>query len=255
MRITLVQPHHSKVSHNTHAHSSGKEQRRIEEHLAQTRAGAGACAQHAGEDYDADDIINDGSTDDGSAEKALQVAQFLQGRHRNGHAGGGHDGADEQCTVELRAAHGREAVERTVQQGAAHQRNGNAHAGDQGGDGAGFDEFLQIGAKARGEHQHDHADLRKGGDGVTGLHEVQDARTDEQAGNDLAHHLRCLALAGHETKELCAEDDNCQVTENQIHKESFLYYKIPRTIYTFLPKTDNRERRDGRSPAALPFIL
>ena len=48
----------------------------------------------------------------------------LQGCHRNGHAGGGHDGADEQGTVELRAAHGREAVERTVQQGAAHQRNG-----------------------------------------------------------------------------------------------------------------------------------
>ena len=58
-----------------------------------------------------------------------------------------------------------------------------------------------------------------------------------------------------QTKELCAEDDDCQVTENRIHKESFLYYKIPRTIYTFLSKTDNREQRDGRSPAALPFIL
>ena len=49
------------MSYNTHAHSSGKEQCRIDEHLAQTRAGAGACAQYAGEDYDADDIINDGS--------------------------------------------------------------------------------------------------------------------------------------------------------------------------------------------------
>ena len=38
----------------------------------------GACAQYAGEDYDADDIINDGGTDDGGAEKALQVAQLLQ---------------------------------------------------------------------------------------------------------------------------------------------------------------------------------
>ena len=183
------------------------------------------------------------------------MAQLLQGRHRNGHAGGRHDGADEQGTVELRAAHGREAVERTVQQGAAHQRNGYAHAGDQGGDGASLDKFLQIGAKARGEHQHDHADLRKGGDGITGLHEVQDARTDDQTGKDLTHHLRGLALAGHQAKELCAEDDDCQVTENRIHKESFLYYKIPRTIYTFLSKTDNREQRDGQSPAALPFIL
>ena len=41
-------------------------------------------------------------TDDGGAEKALQVAHLLQGCHRNGHAGGGHDGADEQGTVELR---------------------------------------------------------------------------------------------------------------------------------------------------------
>ena len=50
------------------------------------------------------------------SEKALQVAQLLQGCHRNGHAGGRHDRADEQGTVELRAAHGREAVQRTVQQ-------------------------------------------------------------------------------------------------------------------------------------------
>ena len=63
--IALIQPCHSKVSHNAHAHGSGKEQHRINEHLAQTRAGAGACAQHTGEDYDADDIINDGGTDDG----------------------------------------------------------------------------------------------------------------------------------------------------------------------------------------------
>ena len=80
-------------------------------------------------------------------------------------------------------------------------------------------------------------------------------QADDQTGKDLTHHLRGLALAGHQAKELCAEDDDCQVTENRIHKESFLYYKIPRTIYTFLSKTDNREQRDGRSPAALPFIL
>ena len=61
MGIALVQPCHSKMSHNAHAHGSGKEQHRVDEHLAQTRAGAGACAQHAGEDYDADDIINDGA--------------------------------------------------------------------------------------------------------------------------------------------------------------------------------------------------
>ena len=47
-----------------------------------------------------------------------------------------------------------------------------------------------------------------------------------------------LALAGHQAKELCAEDDDCQVTENRIHKESFLYYKIPRTIYIYIPSED-----------------
>ena len=114
MGIALVQPCHSKVSHNAHAHGSGKEQHRIDEHLAQTCAGAGACAQHAGEDYDADDIINDGGTDDSSAEKALQVAQLLQGGHRDGHAGGGHNGANEQSPVKLRAAHCCKAVESTI---------------------------------------------------------------------------------------------------------------------------------------------
>ncbi len=83
----------------------GEEQHGVHQHLAQTCAGAGAGAQHAGQHHDADDIINDGGTDDGGAEKALQVAQLLQGRHRDGHAGGGHDGADEEGPVELRAAH------------------------------------------------------------------------------------------------------------------------------------------------------
>ena len=63
--------------------------------------------------------------------------------------------------------------------------------------------------------------------------------------------LRGLALAGLQTKELCAEDDDCQVTENRIHKESFLYYKIPRTIYIHSFRrwiTESRETADPRLP-------
>ena len=221
--IALVQPCHSKVSHNAHAHGSGKEQHRINEHLAQTRAGAGACAQYAGEDYDADDIINDGGTDDGGAEKALQVAQLLQGCHRNGHAGGRHDGADEQCAVKLRAAHRRKAVECAIQQRTAYQRHKDADAGDQRRNGACAHQLLQVRAKTGGEHQQHHTDFRKNRDSVAGLHQVQQARSDDQAGNDFAHDLRGLAFAGDQRKELCAQNDDRQVTEHGIHEISSPY--------------------------------
>ena len=114
VRVALVQPLHAVVHRKAHAHSGGKEQQRVDQHLAQTRTGAGTCAQHAGEHHDTHHIINDSSTDDGSAQKALQVAKLLQGGHRDGHAGGGHDGTDEQSPVKLRAAHCCKAVEGTI---------------------------------------------------------------------------------------------------------------------------------------------
>ena len=43
------------------------------------RGCAAAGTQHAGEHHDADDIINDSGTDDGSAQKTLQVPKLLQG--------------------------------------------------------------------------------------------------------------------------------------------------------------------------------
>ena len=114
VRVALVQPLHSVVHHKAHAQCGGKEQQGVEQNLAQTRSGAAAGTQHAGEHHDADDVIYDGGTDDGGAQEAFQVAHLLQGGHRDGHAGGRHDGADEQRAVERRAAHGREAVEGAV---------------------------------------------------------------------------------------------------------------------------------------------
>ena len=114
VRVALVQPLHAVVHRKAHAHSGGKEQQRVDQHLAQTRTGAGTCAQHAGEHHDAHHIVNNGCTDDGGAQKALQVAQLLQGSHRDGHAGGGHNGANEQSPVKLRAAHCCKAVEGTI---------------------------------------------------------------------------------------------------------------------------------------------
>ena len=70
--------------------------------------------QNTGKHHDADDVINDSGADDGSAQKTLQVTKLLQSSHRDGHAGSGHDSADEQRTVELRAAHCGKAVERTI---------------------------------------------------------------------------------------------------------------------------------------------
>ena len=102
------------MHHKANAQCGGKEQQGVEQHLAQTRTGAAASAQNTGKHHDADDIINDSGADDGSAQKTLQVPKLLQGSHRDGHAGSGHDGADEQRPVELRAANCGKAVERTI---------------------------------------------------------------------------------------------------------------------------------------------
>jgi hypothetical protein len=61
--------------------------------------------------------------------------------------------------------------------------------------------LLQVGAKAGREHQQYHADLSKGGNGIVGLHQIQKAGTNQQAGDDLSDYLRCPALAGYKTKE------------------------------------------------------
>ena len=114
MGVALIQPFHGVVHHKANAQCGGKEQQGVEQHLAQTRTGAAAGTQHAGEHHDADDIINDSGTDDGSAQKTLQVPKLLQGGHRDGHTGSGHNGADEQRPVELRAANCGKAVECTI---------------------------------------------------------------------------------------------------------------------------------------------
>ena len=72
-------------------------------------------------------------------------------------------------------------------------------------------------------HQQHHTDFRKNRDGVAGLHQVQQARSDDQAGNDFAHDLRGLAFAGDQRKELCAQNDDRQVTEHGIHEISSPY--------------------------------
>ena len=150
------------------------------------------------------------------------MAHLLQGGHGDGHTGGGHNGTDEESTVELLAAQRREAVEQTIKERAPCQRHRHAHTGDQSCDGACFDQLLQIGAKARGEHQQHHADLRKDRNGIADMHKVQQAGPNDQARNDLAHHLRCLALAGHQPEELGTEDDDGKVPKNRIHKFVFL---------------------------------
>lgn len=106
-----------------------------------------------------------------------------------------------QCAIKFRAAHGGKAVERTVEQRAAHQRHQNADTGDKRCDGACAQQLLQVGAKAGREHKQYHADLSEGGNGIVGLHQIQKAGIQQQAGDDLADYLRCPALAGYKTKE------------------------------------------------------
>ena len=223
MGVALVKPFHGKVDDDADADGDEEEQHGLDEHAADAGTLTRAGAQHAGQHDDADDVINDCRADDGRTKEAFQMAQLLQRRHRDGDTRRRHDGADEQCAVELRAAHRRKAVECAIQQRTAYQRHKDADAGDQRRNGACAHQLLQVRAKAGGEHQQHHTDFRKNRDGVAGLHQVQQARSDDQAGNDFAHDLRGLAFAGDQRKELCAQNDDRQVTEHGIHEISSPY--------------------------------
>jgi hypothetical protein len=148
------------------------------------------------------------------------MAHLLQGRHRDGNAGSRHDGANEKRLVKLRAAHGSKPIEDAIKERTARQRHSHTHAGDEGGNGAGFDQLLQVGAKAGGEHQQHHADLRKDRDGIADVDQIQHTRADQQARDDLAHHLRGLALAGRQPEELGREDDDGEVSKDRIHSNN-----------------------------------
>ena len=56
------------------------------------------------------------------------------------------------------------------------------------------------------------------------MHKVQQAGPDDQARDDLAHHLRRFELAGHQPEELGTEDDDGEVAKNRIHKFTFLRF-------------------------------
>ena len=115
----MVQPEHGLVDDEADDDGGREEEDGVHQHLHEAGVRAAAGTQHAGEHHDADDVINDGGADDGGTEEALELAQLLQGGHGDGDAGGRHDGADEEGTVELGATHRRKAVEEAVEQGAA----------------------------------------------------------------------------------------------------------------------------------------
>ena len=155
----MVQPEHGLVDDEADDDGGREEEDGVHQHLHEAGVRAAAGTQHAGEHHDADDVINDCRADDGRTKEAFQMAQLLQRRHRDGDARRRHDGADEEGTVELGAAHRRKAVECAIQQRTAYQRHKDADAGDQRRNGACAHQLLQVRAKAGGEHQQNNADF------------------------------------------------------------------------------------------------
>ena len=227
MGIAVIQPGHHPVPDNPHANGHHKEKHRVEKDLDHAAIFASPCAQNTGQHDNADHIVNDRRTDDGRAQESLERSQLLKGCHRDGDAGGCHDGTDKQGTVKLRAAHGGKAIERAVKQGAAHQRNGHAHAGDQRCNGTCLEQLPEIGAKAGGKHQQNHANLGKGGNAVAELNPVEHTGTYDQAGEDFAHHLRGLAFARRKAEQFGRNQYDCQIFEKAVHKNASFPNKAP----------------------------
>ena len=71
MGIAGIQPLHDAVEHIADTNGNQKEQRGLDQHAADAGALTGAGTQHTGQHDNADDIINDGSADNGSAKEAL----------------------------------------------------------------------------------------------------------------------------------------------------------------------------------------
>ena len=69
--IAGIQPLHGAVEHKADTNGNQKEQCGLDQHAADADALTGAGTQHTGQHDNADDIINDGSADNGSAKEAL----------------------------------------------------------------------------------------------------------------------------------------------------------------------------------------
>lgn len=108
---------------------------------------------------DAQHIVNDGGGEDGGPHPGLEMPQFPQGLDGDGHRGGGQNTAHEQRVVKRVGAKAVKSVEDNVQ--GRPGRKGQQHPTHrhQEGDGAAFDDLINVGVQPRAEHQQNNAKL------------------------------------------------------------------------------------------------
>lgn len=187
----LDQPVEEVASHA----GNNKESHDLDHHDAKADAAVRGTGDQGQQDQP-QNIIDQGSTQDGVAERvdSLPISFRVSTLMETG--GGGEYGAHEHVLQE-----GTPVVEDLGQDIAARQGDQHADQGDEKGGFAGFFQLLDVGLESGAEHEHHHAQLGEHSEEVTGLDQVEDAGPQQQAGPAESLHLglstRLVSMAKH----------------------------------------------------------
>ena len=87
-------------------------------------------------------------------------------------------------------------------------------------------QLLNIGTHTGGEHQYNDTQLTELGQELRLCQNIQHGRTQDQSGQQRAHHLGHLETAGHDAQHLGAEQDQRQVQQIMIRHGTHLFLPV-----------------------------
>ena len=171
-----------------------------------------AQADDNGEGDDAQDIVNDGCTQDGVSGTGIQCAQLFQRLNGDADRSCSQHNADEDVLPE-QLCHLRILfrVVEVCQEKAAYQRNDNAQQSDNEGGKACLFQFLDVGLQTGAEHEDDNAQFRQADDQVISLYHVQHHRAENDTGSQCAHDLWQADPLGQQSQQFRGQQDNCDL--------------------------------------------
>lgn len=194
--------------HHSQTHQQGEEEEARDLHQHQRGAAlAGAEAGEEGQHHDAQNIVDEGGTEQGRAGLAFQLAHLVEGLHGDAHGGGGEDGAHKGG---LQHVVGGELVlkEEKVYRAAQHHGDNNAHHGDAAGLKTGLLHLVQVRIDAGQEHDHDDTDLGGLHQKIRALQHAEAAGPQNNASQQCAHHLGHVDLLRDQTQKLCGQQND-----------------------------------------------
>ena len=193
--LTLEHPAEDAV--RAKADHEGKDEKAhdLEEHHADALVTAGKAANERQGDQ-AEHIVDERGGQNRVAHLGLELFHLLERFDCNAHGRGRQDGADEDVFDKAGALDESQLIRAPCKRRAHQERHDHAEDRDHEARLAAVLELVDVRAHAGGEHQHDDAQFAELGNKFSFCQNIQSRRTQDQARQQSAHHLRHL-------KQLC----------------------------------------------------